>query len=276
MVRNRDLFRATPADVGVAAATTVGLVAWNNLVAARPWHARHYVFANLVGTVALLTVGRLRGVSAGELGLSSHRVAAGARAGAAVGAPIMAFWAAAVVSPYRAQLRDARLAGLSARAVGYHAAVRVPLGTAVWEEVAFRAVLPALLRRVMSARTAAAVNAVVFGLWHIRPTLDAARLNGIAMTRRRRSAACAGAVVAGALVDVLLSFLHRWCGSLLAPTLVHVASNSGGTVAATVAGRARPLPKHTVGQLRSKRRSTSTETPCGEMTRPQVPGGRIT
>jgi membrane protease YdiL (CAAX protease family) len=243
MVRDRKLFRTTPADVGVAAATAVGLVAWNNLVAARPWHASHYVFANLMGTAALLTLARLRGVSAGELGLSSQRVAAGARAGAAVGAPIMAIWAAVVVLPDRARLRDARLVGLSARTVGYHAAVRVPLGTAVWEEVAFRAVLPALLRRVMSARTAGAVNAVVFGLWHIRPTLDAIRVNGIATTRPRRSVAGAGAVAAGALVDVLLSFLHRWCGSLLAPTLVHVASNSGGTVAAAVAGRARPLPK---------------------------------
>jgi uncharacterized protein len=244
MVRDRKLFRTTPADVGVAAATAVGLVAWNNLVAARPWHARHYVFANLMGTAALLTLARLRGVSAGELGLSSQRVAAGARAGAAFGAPIMAMWAGTVVFPDRARLRDARLAGLSARTVGYHAAVRVPLGTAVWEEVAFRAVLPALLRRVMSARTAGAVNAVVFGLWHIRPTLDAIRVNGIATTRPRRSVAGAGAVAAGALVDVLLSFLHRWCGSLLAPTLVHVASNSGGTVAAAVAGRARPYRRH--------------------------------
>jgi uncharacterized protein len=233
----------SPADAGVVAATAVGLVAWNNLVAARPWHARHYVLANLGSTAALLTLARLRGVPAGELGLSSQRVAAGARTGAAVGTPIMALWAGVVLSPHRALLRDARLAGLSARAIGYHAAVRVPLGTAVWEEVAFRAVSPALLRRAMPARTAAAVNAILFGLWHIRPTLDAVRLNGMATTRPRRSAAGAGAVAAGALVDVLLSFLHRWCGSLLAPTLVHVASNSGGMIAVAVAGRARPLPK---------------------------------
>jgi uncharacterized protein len=233
--------RTTPADVGTAAATVVGLVAWNNLVAACAWHARHYVAANLVGTAAMLTVAHLRGVSARQLGLSSQGAVAGARAGTAVAGPITAMWALAVLSPsHRRRLRDARLVGMTTRKVAYHAAVRVPVGTVVWEEVAFRAVLPVLLRRTMPARMAGVVNAVVFGLWHVRPTLDAMRLNGVAITRPRRRAAVAGAVVAAALVDVLLSGLHRSTGSLLAPALVHIASNSGGTVAAVVAGRAQP------------------------------------
>ena len=130
---------------------------------------------------------------------------------------------------------------MTTRRVAYHAAVRVPVGTVAWEEVAFRAVLPVLLRRTMPARMAGVVNAGVFGLWHVRPTLDAMRLNGVPMTRPRREAAVAAAVVAAALVDVLLSGLHRSTGSLLAPALVHIASNSGGTVAAVVAGRAHPL-----------------------------------
>ena len=131
------------------------------------------------------------------------------------------------------------MVGLTPRAVTYHAAVRVPLGTVVWEETAFRAVLPVLLRRVMPARMASAVNAVVFGLWHVRPTLDAMRVNGVPTTRPRQCAAVAAAVVAAALIDVLFSCLHRSTGSLLAPALVHVASNSGGTLSAAVAGRTR-------------------------------------
>lgn len=225
----------------VAAATALGLVAWNNLLAAQRWHARHYVSANLIGTTALLAVAQLQGVSARELGLSSKRAAAGAREGAALGGLIMAMWVALVLSPNeRRRLRDARMVGMTPRAVTYHAAVRVPLGTVVWEETAFRAVLPVLLRRVMPPRTARAMNAVVFGLWHVRPTLDAMRLNGVPRTGPRRSAAVAGAVVAAALIDLMLSRLHRSTESLLAPALVHVASNSGGTVAAAVAGRARP------------------------------------
>ena len=239
-VTEKDVSRSTPADLGVAAATALGLVVWNNVFAARPWHARHYVLGNLMGTAALFTVAHQRGASAHELGLSSRRVAAGARAGVAVSAPIMVIWALAALPPNRGRIRDARLVGLTPRAIAYHAAVRVPLGTAVWEEMAFRAVLPVLLRRVMPARTASAVNAVVFGLWHVRPTLDVVRLNGIATSRFRRSAAAAGAVVAGALVDVLFSSLRRSCGSLLGPTLVHIGSNSGGTVAAAVSGPARP------------------------------------
>jgi membrane protease YdiL (CAAX protease family) len=227
--------------VRVAAAAVLGLVTWNNLVAAQAWHARHYVAGNLAGTTAMLSVAHLRGISARELGLSSHRAAAGARAGAQVAGLIVAMWVAAVLSPgQRPRLRDARVVGMTPRMVAYHAAVRVPLGTVVWEETAFRAVLPVLLRRVMAARTAGTVNAVVFGLWHVRPTLDAIRVSGSPTTRPRRTAAVAAAVVAAALTDVALSRLHRSTGSLLAPALVHIASNSGGTVVAAVAHRARP------------------------------------
>lgn len=241
--------RGTPADVGVAAATVLGLVAWNNQVAAYAWHARHYVAGNLVGTAAMLTVARVRGVSARELGLSPQRAAAGARAGAAVAVPILAMWALAVLSPrHRRRLKDPRIVSMTARTVTYHAAVRVPLGTVVWEETAFRAVLPVLLRRAMPPRRAAVVNAVVFGLWHVRPTLDALRLNGVPLTRPHRTAAVAVAVLASALADVLFSCLHRSTGSLLAPVLVHIASNSGGTVAAAVAGRAHPRRDRLRGQ----------------------------
>ena len=82
---------------------------------------------------------------------------------------------------------------MTTRKVAYHAAVRVPVGTVAWEEVAFRAVLPVLLRRTMPARMAGVVKAGVFGLWHVRPMLDAMRLNGLPMTRPRREAVVAAA-----------------------------------------------------------------------------------
>ncbi len=236
--------RVAPADATVAAVTALALVCWNNLVAAHGWHNRHYVSANLTGTAALLALARLRGVRARELGLSAERAVAGARLGAVVAGVVMVGFVAAVLWPnHRRLLRDARVAGMSERTVVYHAAVRVPLGTVVWEETAFRAVLPALLQKVLPVHRARVANSVLFGVWHVRPTLEALRLNGVAGGGVRCWAAVVSAVVANALVDILLSRLQRATGSLVAPALVHVATNSGGTVAAAVASRSRiPLP----------------------------------
>jgi membrane protease YdiL (CAAX protease family) len=234
---------ARPADGLVAAGVVLALVAWNNLIAASRRHSRHYVSANLLGTAVLLAIARLRGVSGGELGLSPQRARAGARCGAAASAVVTAVLLAVASSPsHRRWLRDARVSGMSGRSIAYHATVRVPLGTVVWEETAFRAVLPVLLQRVLPGRTARAANSVVFGLWHARPTLEALRLNGVPTRGVRARAAMLGAVVAAALVDVVLSHLRRETGSLLAPAIVHVASNSGGTLAAAVAGRAHVTP----------------------------------
>jgi len=230
----------SPADAAAAAATALALVGWNNLVAALDWHHRHYVPANLAGAAALLALARLRGIKPPELGLSLKRAGTGARVGTVVSAMVMAGLAAAALSPYhRRWLSDARMAGTSNRSVAYHAAVRVPLGTVVWEETAFRAVLPVLLQRVMPVRRARVANSVLFGLWHVRPTLDALRLNGVATSKPRAWAAVVNAVVATALVDIVLSGLQRRTGSLVAPALVHVTTNSAGTVAAAVCPRCR-------------------------------------
>lgn len=231
-------------------ATALGLLVWNNLVGAGRWHAHHYVSANLRATATLLMVARARGVRASELGLSPAQAVTGARRGAVVSGLVTAALATAALSPrHRHWLEDGRIAGMSKGEVAYHAAVRVPLGTVVWEETAFRAVLPALLRRVMPERAGRVANSVLFGLWHVRPTMDALRLNGAPIGVTRRSAAVVGAIGVTALGDVLLSRLQRETGSLLAPALVHLASNSGGTVAAAVAGRggeAAPVPQRRV------------------------------
>ncbi len=217
--------RVESADAVVAAATALALVVWNNLVAARGWHNRHYVSGNLTATAALLAVARLRGVRARELGLSWDRAAAGARLGAALSGVVMVGFAAAALSPnHRRWLRDARVAEMSGRTVAYQAAVQVPLGTVLWEETAFRGVLPALLQRVMALRRARAANSVLFGLWHVRPTLDALRLNSVPSGGLHGWAAVVGAVVAAALADIFLSGLQRTTGSLLAPALVHIAT----------------------------------------------------
>jgi membrane protease YdiL (CAAX protease family) len=100
-------------------------------------------------------------------------------------------------------------------------------------------VLPAVLARLGSPRRAAAASAVLFGFWHVRPTLDALAVNGLATGGRERVAAVSLACLGTAAAGALFAQLRRHSGSLLAPVLVHLAANSLGVLAAVAAHRLR-------------------------------------
>lgn len=227
--------RRPDTDTALAAGAAAGLLLWNNGLGATRWHERHYVAANLTGTVALLALARSRGATVGELGLDPFRLGAGGRAGAAVASPVAAGLGLALAVPgWRRRLRDERVARLGPSGVTRHALLRIPLGTAAWEEVAFRAALPALLRRATAPHPGALTH-LLFGLWHVRPALDAARLNGL---RGRRAAGyVAGSVAATTAVSALLTALRRRSGSLAAPVVLHATVNALATVAVAVAER---------------------------------------
>ncbi len=118
------------------------------------------------------------------------RAAAG-RLAAGVGA---GWLLVAAVPATRPVLDDKRITGLDGRAVAYQAVVRIPVGTVLWEETAFRGVLQAALRRVLPEPAAIVVTAGVFGVWHIRPTLGALRANGLAADRSQAVARVSAAL----------------------------------------------------------------------------------
>lgn len=140
----------------------------------------------------------------------------------------------------RPVLKDNRITSLDGRAIAYQAVVRIPVGTVLWEEIAFRGVLQAALRRVMSESAAIVVTAGVFGVWHVRPTLEALRVNGLAADRKQAVARVLAGSAATAAGGVLLSWLRARSDSLTAPVLLHLAANSGGLAAAwAIAGLTR-------------------------------------
>ena len=143
-------------------------------------------------------------------------------------------------------LADRRVTSFAPGAIAYQAAVRIPAGTVLWEEIAFRGVLQAALRRIWPERKAIGVTALVFGLWHIRPTIGALRANGLAANPVQ--AACLGVAGSAAIAvpGVLLSWLRERSGRLAGPALLHLAANSGAMIAAGLAAsqarRSSPPP----------------------------------
>ena len=236
---SRPAHPATRTDQRVAVAYGAALVVYNNVIGAQGWHSRWYTPVNASAAAASLAVAAASGLTAEDLGLGRGRWLPG-QIGSLLAAATAAGWlAAAAVPAARPVLDDERISGLDGRGVAYQTLIRIPVGTAAWEEIAFRGVLQAMLRRVISEPAAIAVTSGVFGLWHIRPTAGALRVNGLADDCGQAVTRVAAGVAVTAAGGVLFSWLRARSGRLAAPVALHIAINCGGLAAAWAATAAK-------------------------------------
>ncbi|HEY0999412.1 MAG TPA: CPBP family intramembrane glutamic endopeptidase [Streptosporangiaceae bacterium] len=221
-----------------ASAASIALAGYNNLAGARPWHRRWYPVVNALAASVALGAAAASGLTASDLGLRRDRLRAGLRYGSAAGAPVVAAFGLAALTPAtRPLLDDQRIAGLNRRQLAYDVLLRIPVGTVAWEEIAFRGVLRAALRRVLAEPAATAVGSAIFGLWHIRPTAEALAVNRLAAGRGARILAVTTVVAWTAGAGAVLCLLRERSGSLAAPVLLHLAANSTGALASALASR---------------------------------------
>ncbi len=222
---------------GFALGVCAFLAIYNNLVQVVPGQRRLYVPMNLAVAAALVVAARQRGLSWADLGLSSETARSAARWGAAVAVVVAVAYAVVLASPARGLLEDERYARLDASGLLYATLVRIPFGTVVLEEVAFRGVLLAAAARAWSLKVAVVVSSCVFGLWHVRPTLGAVAVNDPGGGLGAQLGGVGAAVAFTALAGVLFCWLRLRSRSLVAPMALHVATNSLGVVAAFLAHR---------------------------------------
>jgi uncharacterized protein len=201
-----------------------------------------YVGSCLSVAGGLVALARVDGSSWEDLGLHPGRLRGGARWGLAAGGAALALGLVSVATPAgRAALRDERV-----RRGGRHAAlraalVRVPLGTVALEEVAFRAVVPAVLRPRLGPGRAAAAGAGLFGLWHVLPSTTLAADNEAVglLTEGSARRATAFAVATTTVAGLGFGWLRDRSGSVLAPALLHWTTNGAGYLAAALPQEAR-------------------------------------
>jgi membrane protease YdiL (CAAX protease family) len=185
--------------------------------------------------LGLVLLARRAGLTWHDLGLSRHTVGTGLKyASAAVLAVAVVYAIGAALPLTRQAFLDVRYQlHLSAALVA--AFVVVPLGTVVLEEVAFRGVLLGLVHRHRGAVWASVSSSMLFGLWHILPSLHLSRANQAvgAMVGGHRSGqllAVLAAVGFTALAGLLLCEVRRRSGSLLAAAGLHWATNGLGVL----------------------------------------------
>ena len=132
-------------------------------------------------------------------------------------------------------IKDERVAHLSGKGLAYQVLVRIPLGTALLEEVAFRGVLVGAW--IASGRPSAiAWSSLVFGLWHVGPTINLVRANRPGASTAVAVRTVAGAVVFTTAAGALFAWLRLEYG-LLAPLAMHASVNGLASIASVFASR---------------------------------------
>lgn len=194
-----------------------------------PWAA--YIPANLAVAGLLLFLARHAGLSWDDLGLARPSLARGLLIGlgaALLIALVIGF--GLVVPPVEEALEDETVRLASHFDRWFVPLLRIPLGTAVFEEIVFRSVLLGALLLSIGTWRAIALSSLVFGLWHILPAWETAD-SGVVGT----VGAVAATVFITSIGGALFAVLRTWSGSVVAPILAHTATNSFTYAAALVA-----------------------------------------
>lgn len=134
-----------------------------------------------------------------------------------------------------ARLADPRLAALNPSDAFTVIFVRIPIFTALIEEVFFRGVLHAALIALYPVDVAMWLGAGLFGLWHIGPGVDQAQAG--AASRGIGALHAAATVVAMTAAGGFLVWLRIETGSIWAPAAVHAAINMTMAIFSRAAAR---------------------------------------
>ncbi len=190
----------------------------------------------------------LAGASWRDQGLEPSTLGSGLRGGAVASVPLLVTAVAgSLFAPTRALYLAAGGDRVTASQAAYQAFVRIPLGTAVSEELIFRAAGLGLFSRGRSPLRSALLSSFVFGLWHVLPAMEqmTASAGAHGPEGRMGNIGRVGAVIAFTTVaGFALCWLRLASGSVLAPTLVHAAVNSSAYLASWRLTRRCLRPDH--------------------------------
>jgi CAAX protease family protein len=226
--------RAVPLDLGAAALT----LAWGALAhLALPERARSTT--GLGAALGLAALARGSGATGRDLGCDTRDLPAGVQLGAVAAGVIVAATAVArSLDRSGTAFRDARVSDASRVQAAAQVLIRIPIATALAEELAFRGVILGLGMRGGDRRRALAASSLAFGLWHIGSALHPERQRATAGVVSHPLGpallAVLGDVAATTVGGLGFGWLRLRSGSIAAPVLAHAALNGSAYVATRV------------------------------------------
>ena len=225
-----------PPGAGADIAATAATLAYNVAIS-QVTSGIGYVAANTGAAALSVLAARNRGVSWADMGMCPDQLGSGIRIGLITALPAAAVVGlGAVVPPTRGFFQDERATGGGTRHVLFETLVRIPLGTALPEEVIFRGSLLGLFAQRHSPAVAASMSSILFGAWHVLPTLRTLPLNPAGARVQGNPKHTAGAVLAAVTATTLAGYglarLRLRSGSIAAPVVAHASLNATAYLAA--------------------------------------------
>jgi len=205
-----------------------------NLLFQRVAPTNQHLLWSIGGAFGLLAIGLLDGNSWTDMGLGWSYLFWGLMwALASIALVTVGYVIAAAFRRGRDALHDERVSSLSGPRMMFNALVEVPFGTVLFEEIAFRAVLFAMLARRFGVVPAIIISAILFGLWHILASIgsheQSAALGSVVGTGKRAAIlAVVLSVVTTTIAGVVFALLRIVSGSVIAPMGLHWATNGLG------------------------------------------------
>lgn len=194
------------------------------------------VWLGPVVAAALIVFARWWGLRWEELGLARASIRPGLVLGGVAAAVLAVVYLVVALLPatrpvlvderYDFGVVDALLSGL----------VVIPVGTVVYEEIAFRSVLWGFLSRRMTSTGVLLTTSALFGLWHVFPALGyGAHNEGVGDAAGAAGSYGTAAIVFGTVLftgagGLVFGWLRRRSGSVLASMLMHWATNGLGVL----------------------------------------------
>jgi uncharacterized protein len=192
---------------------------------------RFQVPAGLACASVVSALATKKGADFKDQGLSADDAPRGVVYGVLAAIPIAALIGAGHgFGPSRALYKSDQAMTASTGRAAYQVFVRIPLGTALPEEIVFRGAVLGLLSRQHGELRATAISSLLFGIWHIPAVLTSPE-GSLPLDKHRlvgRTIWIFGSVLATALSGFLLCWLRFRSGSIVAPWMAHTAGNATG------------------------------------------------
>ncbi|MEI6363057.1 MAG: CPBP family intramembrane glutamic endopeptidase [Actinomycetes bacterium] len=266
-----------PLETGLAwwpVAVTIAALLVLNIVNNRLAPQTHYLLWTFGGSVGLLALGLLDGNTWTDMGFGWHYLLPGLMwAGICIGGVTLVYLVGSAFRRTRTAFHDERMGELTGSRLMFQALIEVPFGTVLFEEIAFRAVLLSMLVRREGLLFGVIVSSLLFGLWHILPSIGTHEQNPalgsvVGSGLRGNIFAVGLSVLTTAIAGVVFAGLRLISGSILAPMGLHWATNGLGYAFSWILIRARD-------RRRERHRREVRDRQAGERKRGETESGVV-